>query len=232
MSSLRILPSLTLALVVASAASAGVPWFKGGHPRGPGGMVHVPGGVRWGGHVGIGGGFYSRPVRILPRGYLTYTFGGSPWYMHNGYWYRPWRGAYVGCYPPIGLCLPLLPFGYSTVWFGGTRYYAYEDVYYVDAPAGGYTVVDPPAEREAPRAQPRPGSPDAAALDALLIVPKEGQSEEKMKADRDAAQRYAMDESRYDPARSDPADPGTPRARRAYLKAMRAYLEERGYSVK
>jgi hypothetical protein len=46
------------------------------------------------------------------------------------------------------------------------------------------------------------------------------------------AERFAQNQSRYDPARSDPADPGTPRARQSYLRAMKSYLETRGYSVK
>jgi hypothetical protein len=65
-----------------------------------------------------------------------------------------------------------------------------------------------------------------------MIIPKEGQKEDKMVADRQQARRYAMDKSGYDPQRSDPSDPGTPRARQAYLKALKSYLEDRGYSVK
>jgi hypothetical protein len=131
--------------------------------------------------------------------------------------------------------------GYATFWFGGVPYYNYDDVYYADAPSGGYVVVDPPPEtgrqESGKPAQPKSETPDAghvdaAALDALLIIPKKGQSEEQMVTDRKEAQLYALDKSGYDPTHSDPSDPGTPRARQAYLRAMRSYLEERGYSVK
>jgi len=182
----------------------------------------------------------SATLRSLPRGHATYYHGGSPYYFHRGHWYGAWRGGYRWAYPPIGLGLSVLPLGYMTLWFGGVPYYCYDDVYYRESASGGYVVVDPPEE---PRASPAPGappaapaarpaSPDAAALDALLIIPKKGQSEEQMQADRQAAQRYALDKSGFDPATSDPQDPGTPRARQAYLRAMRSYLEERGYSVK
>jgi hypothetical protein len=69
-------------------------------------------------------------------------------------------------------------------------------------------------------------------MDAMVIIPRHGQSDDKILADRRDAQRYAAAQSRYDPARSDPADPGTPRARQSYLRAMKSYLENRGYSVK
>ena len=107
-------------------------------------------------------------------------------------------------------------------------------------------VAEPPAGAETNRqAAPAPQSPAPAApapsgtaspnnapADALLIIPKEGQNEQKMQADRQNAQRYAAEESGFDPAHSDASDPGTPRARRAYFRAMKSYLEERGYSVK
>jgi hypothetical protein len=227
----------TLVLAATPAFAQRGPWFRGGS----GGGAHFEGsrggyrGSSWGGYRS-GGGYYSTRVRVssLPRGYATYQYRGSDWYFGAGHWYRPWRGAYLSYYPPVGLCLPLLPLGYLTYTYGGAPYYWYEDVYYTSAPSGGYMVVDPPAELEAPRrpSQPIPGSTDAAALDALLIIPKAGQTEERMLADRQAAQRYAMEQSRYDPARSDPSDPGTPRARQAYQRALRSYLEERGYSVK
>jgi hypothetical protein len=233
-----ILTLFTTLTLVAATASAEPPVLRGGGHGGgsrggsmgslrvgPSGTVH--GALRVaprGGYAGFRG-----TVRALPMGYATYHHGGGDWYFHGGLWYRPWRGVYVGCYPPIGLCLDVLPFGFASCWYGGMRYYTYQDIYYTDAPTGGYAVAAPPEERSA--AQPAPGSPDAAALDALLIAPKDGQSAEKMKADRLEAQRYALKQSGYDPAYSDPNDPGTPRARRAYLKAMRTFLEGRGYSV-
>jgi hypothetical protein len=76
------------------------------------------------------------------------------------------------------------------------------------------------------------GKHEAAALDALLVIHKDGQSEEKMAADRKDAQRYAVKVAKYDPLKSDPADPGTPLARQAYLLAVKSYLVDQGYSVR
>ena len=217
MASHRTLPTILRCTALALAATAA---FAGGwHSGAPGLRGGAHGTVRFGG-----------TMRVLPRGYATYRWGGNPYYFHGGFWYRPWRGAYLGCYPPIGLFLDVLPMGYTVYTYGGVRYYDYEDVYYTDGPSGGYVVADPPPDR-APRATPPPPPSSDPAIDALIIVAKEGQTPEKMKADRAAAQRHAMQKSGYDPAYSDPSDPGTPRARRAYLRAMRNYLEARGYSV-
>lgn len=226
--------------LIACSAFASQPWFRGGgHAGRSGGSRPGYGGYRpgYGGyHPGSGGfrvhpgGFHAGPglrvygtMGVLPRGYMAYRWGGSPYYMHGGHWYRPWRGAYLGCYPPVGLYLDLLPLGFATAMYGGVRYYTYEDVYYTDSPTGGYVVAEPPEREEARRPEPE--------QDALLVSPREGQSAEKMKADRADAQRHARRVSGYDPAYSDPSDPGTPRARRAYQKALRSYLEARGYTV-
>jgi hypothetical protein len=173
-----------------------------------------------------------RPMTGAPRGYVPHGYRGAPWHYGGGYGYRPWGGGFGFGYPSIGFYLPLLPMGYMTVWFGGVPYYWSEGVYYTEAPYGGYVVADPPAREEA---QKSPQSTDGGAdpsLGTLLIIPKEGQDEERMVADRRDAQRYASEKSGYDPAHSDSSDPGTPRARKAYLRAVKLYLEDRGYSVK
>ena len=213
--------------LIAATAFAGIPGFRGG--------AVYRGGFRGGFRGGYRGGF--RPgfrgfatVRVLPAGCVSYRWGGSPYFYGGGAWYRPWGGAFVGCYPPVGICLPLLPLDYAAFWWNGVHYYSYEDVYYTDAPAGGYVVADPPPNRVARGSQSGPG-PDDAAADALIIAPKDGQTKERAKADRTEAQRYAIQKSGYDPAYSDPSDPGTPRARKAYLTAMRSWLEEHGYTV-
>jgi hypothetical protein len=99
--------------------------------------------------------------------------------------------------------------------------------YYTGAPGGsGFAVAAPPP------GQSPAGSPDDAALDALVIIPGNGQNEEKMIADRREARVFAMGRSGFDPARGDPADPGTARARQSHLRAMKSFLEGRGCSVK
>jgi hypothetical protein len=203
--------------------------LRGGFRGGFHGGFRGAGPVRLGIYGGIRGGGM---VRALPMGCVSYRFGGAPWFYGGGIWYRPWGLGYAPFYPPVGLCLAALPFGYMTYYYSGVPYYYYQDVYYTDAPSGGYMVTEPPVA-EPEYAQPsRPAPASDPAADALLIIPKQGQDEKKMQADRQNAKAYAVDESGYDPARADASDPGTPRARRAYLRAMKAYLEERGYSVK
>ena len=235
--------------LVTTAAFAGRLGIGGGGSRGFGAGVgfRSPGfgagvGFRSPG-FGAGVGFRSPGLRAygggvtlgyLPRGYAAYHYGGASWYFGGGYWYRPWGGGFAAFHPPIGLCIPFLPLGYITHYYGGMPYYWFDDVYYTQASSGGYVVANPPVYAPVYPPAERPSaaaSPDGMVGDALMISPKAGQSDDRMKADRQAARDYAMDESGFDPSRSDPADPGTARARRAYLRAMKSYLEERGYSV-
>ncbi len=104
--------------------------------------------------------------------------------------------------------------------------------YKADPGGGGYVVCAPPPGREAPAAQPAPGTPEDAGLAPLILIPRKGQTEEQMLADRRDAQRFAAEKSGYDPVRSNAADPGVPRARQNYLQNLKAFLEGRGYSVK
>ena len=231
-------------VAVATVLSLSSPTRAGSHPGGGGGF-HGGGGFGGAYHgagygrgsfgSGYGGrGWFGGNVRALAGGYSRAWYGGSPYYCSGGFWYRPWNGWYLGCYPPIGLWIDTLPLGCDPFWADGVHYYTNQDVYYTDAASGGYTVTAPPYGLDASPtpSRPIPGSPDALALDALRIVPEKGQDATKAKADREDAQRYAEQKSGYDPADSDPEDPGTPRARRAYFPALRTYLADRGYSVK
>jgi hypothetical protein len=216
----------------------------GGMPEGrfnPGFRGGYRGGYGFRGGYGYRGGYYGRPgwyrggfgwgpgwfLPALPLGCVTIGFGGAAWYYGGGYWYQPYGGGYMVALPPVGIAVSVLPSGCSTLVVGGVTYYCANDVYYTAVPGGtGYVVAAPPP------GQPRAGSLDAVALDALVIIPRNGQSDDKIMSDRRDAQRFAMDQSSYDPADSDPADPGTPRARQAYLRAMKTYLEGKGYTVK
>jgi hypothetical protein len=197
------------------------PGFRGGYGY-RGGFYGRPlqGGPRW----GWGPGWF---VPRLPLGCLTLSFGGAAWYYGGGFWYQPSGAGFVVAIPPVGLLVPVLPPDCSTVVLGGVTYFCANDVYYTAAaPGPGYVVAAPPP------GQPPPGSPDAAALDALVIIPRNGQDEPRILADRQDAQRFASNQAGYDPARADPTDPGTPRARQRYLRVMKSYLEDRGYTVK
>lgn len=224
------LRSAVLGLLMAAQASAGIP-RRGYYPhdRGYYGYRgHFYGHYGWGWGWGWGRGYY---LPLLPAGCLALSFGGAAWYYGGGYWYRPSGLGFVVDLPPVGLVVPVLPLGCSAFNWGGVTYYYANDVYYTAAPTGpGYVVTTPPPQA-APPSQPPPGSPDAAALDALVVIPEKGQKEAQILADRREAQQFASRQAGYDPARSDPSDPGTPRARQAYLRAMKTYLENHGYKV-
>lgn len=82
-----------------------------------------------------------------------------------------------------------------------------------------------------------PGEPTAApapdALELLHIDPKNGQTPQREWADRYACDGWATSQSGFDPNKraSGPSDDNTSR-REAYLRAMTACLEARGYSVR
>lgn len=243
----RVARLFLLGLLAASQAFAGMPGggysyrfptggFGGYHYR-FGGPYYGPhygyygrarwyGGPRWGWGVG----FY---LPVLPLGCVSIAFGGGYWYYGGGYWYQPSGAGFVVAYPPPGIMVTALPPGCVPFTYGGVTYYTANSVYYTAAPGGsGYIVSQAPPEQAVPVNQPAPGTPDAEALDALVVIPHNGQDEAKALADRRDAQRYAMNHTGYDPARSDASDPGTPRARQAYLKSLKSYLEARGYTVR
>ena len=88
-----------------------------------------------------------------------------------------------------------------------------------------YPSVAPPGE---PTAVPAPD-----ALELLHIDPKNGQTPQREWADRYACQGWAASQSGFDPGKraSGPSGDNTSR-RDAYLRAMTACLETRGYSVR
>ena len=118
MSTSRCIPSpvryVALALA-ATAASAGGAWFLA---RGP-------------------------VLRGLPAGYETHSYQGAPLFLHEGVWYRPWRGGFRACDPPVGLDLPSVPAGSERLWHDGSLLYTFAGVYYREAPGGGYQVTEP-----------------------------------------------------------------------------------------
>jgi opacity protein-like surface antigen len=88
-----------------------------------------------------------------------------------------------------------------------------------------YQSVAPPGEHTA--------TPAPDALELLHIDPKNGQTPEREWADRYACHGWATSQSGFDPGKraSGPSDDNTSR-RGAYLRAMTACLEARGYSMR
>ena len=167
----------------AALAGPGYGWrYPAGHYRGYRGSYYRPGGWYGGWYGGWRPGFF---LSALPFGYLSLTFAGAPWYYGDGYWYRAYDDGYIVDLPPAGIQVPSLPPGCASHPYSGTIYYSANGVWYkADPGGGGYVVCAPPPGREAPAAQPAPGTPEDAGLAPLILIPRKGQTEEQMLADR------------------------------------------------
>lgn len=167
-------------------------------------------------------------VDALPRAPLVVPHRGANYYFHGGVWYRPSGPRFVVVMPPIGLTVSVLPPFYTTLWVGGVPYYYADGVYYNWRPAQrAYVVVEPPRETEVLSLPPEP--------EQLFVYPKEGQSEQQMATDRYECHRWAADQTGFDP--SQPGSGGIPASqmdekRADYLRASKACLDARGYSVR
>jgi hypothetical protein len=169
------------------------------------------------------------PDRIVPRlgaGYRSYSWGGSPYYQHQGRWYRPYGSSYVIVGAPYGLFVPYLPGYYSTFWFGGSRYYMADDTYYMYEPQRrGYVVTRSPYGSQD---EDEDSGDESQAAPELYVYPTRGQSEKQQADDRYECHRWAADQAHYDPTDSEyRADD-----RQQYDRALTACLTGRGYSVK
>ncbi len=154
--------------------------------------------------------------------------GGRYWF-NGGNWYC-WRGGRWVVWPaPIGLYVPFLPPFYTTFWWYGELYYYANDAYYWwDDTQGEYQVVAPPVGIDAAAPAQGPTS------ERLFVYPKNGQSSEQQAKDQYECQRWAAQQSGFDP--TVPGATGTagtadPRKSSDYLRAQVSCLEGRGYAV-
>jgi hypothetical protein len=90
----------------------------------------------WGVHPGI-------VVGALPAGYLTFNFGGRPYYYYEGVYYQPGGSGYAVVAPPAGVIVPVLPPGAEAAVVNGAVFYYAGGVFYIQQP-NGYAVVAPP----------------------------------------------------------------------------------------
>jgi hypothetical protein len=164
----------------------------------------------------------------LPDGYRPYYRGGSRYYFSGGVWYAPRGPGFVVVAPPLGLVISVLPPYYSTVWFGGIPYYYADNVYYTQQPdQGGYAVVDPPPNADAPSSP-----PSDSVQDDLMIYPKSGQTKEQQAADQFECHNWAKGQTGFDPTQPGGGISGNAdAARNNYNRAMSACLQGRGYQV-
>jgi hypothetical protein len=165
-------------------------------------------------------------VRALPPAPYTVRWHHTPYYFHEGVWYRPYHSNFVVVSAPIGLFVSVLPPFHTTVWVRGAPYYYANETYYVWYPERqGYVVVEPPPEDAV--------TTTARQWDDIYIYPKNGQSTEQEARDRYECNRWAEGETGFDPTRSAggvPADE-TATKRSDYHRAMTTCLDGRGYSV-
>jgi hypothetical protein len=170
-------------------------------------------------------------VREIPAAALSVRFHDTPYYVHEGTWYRPYGGlGFRVIAPPIGVFVPYLPTYYTTVWSAGIPYYYANDVYYRWMPDQREYIVSQPPDGSAVSTQ-APADPTA---DEPFIYPQRGQDEPQQETDRYECHSWAAGESHFDPTQpsgSLSADEASGMLA-AYFRAMSACLESRGYSVK
>lgn len=179
-------------------------------------------------------------VNVLPPDYFSVEYAGGQFYFQGGVWFRNWGVGFVVTDPPPGILIPMLPPAYTTVWLDSMPYYYADGVYYAPAPAApGYVVVEPPPGIDSATTVPPPGyapaivpppPPQGAAMavetEPLFVYPRSGQSEAETLADRNDCDRWATEQTGYDPGSGDL------QRRSNYQRAMSACLEGRGYTVK
>lgn len=86
---------------------------------------------------------YGTRYSILPRSYVSISFGGYPYYYNDGFYYGYYGGYYQPIFPPFGLRIGVLPYGYYSFYLGGYPYYYYNGIYYQQYD-NSYQVVDAP----------------------------------------------------------------------------------------
>jgi hypothetical protein len=205
------------------------------HAGGHGGSAHLTGGA----HQHLDARFshnqyyYDRGYMVNrpPAGGLGEFRGpdGGRYWLHGGHWYRWDRGGWVVWGAPLGLFIPFLPFYFTTVWWDGIPYYYANDAYYLwNETQHGYEVVTPPAGMESS------GATQGPLTSELMVYPKNGQTTQQQKTDRDECHRWAVSQSGYDPTApgANGASSEVAARRIEHFRAEAACLEGRGYSVK
>lgn len=167
--------------------------------------------------------YYGHRVSVLPSSFVALSVGGVGFYYSSGTFYRPFGHDYLVVPAPIGAVVYSPPPFTRTVYVGPRRYfYGYNAWYGWDAPRRAYVVVDPVQS----------GIPEKerASVDTTVYAyPTHGQSAEQADRDRYECYQWAVQQTGFDPSRSDNQE-----ATHAedYLRANSACLSGRGYAVK
>lgn len=95
--------------------------------------------------------FAPPPMMSFPGNRMRVMIGNRPYFFHNGYFYRPWRGRYYLYRPPFGARLRFIPYGLWSFWIGPALYYYGGGVYYQYIPGeNAYVVVPKPQQAPTP----------------------------------------------------------------------------------
>jgi len=83
---------------------------------------------------------------VMPRSFVSITFGGYPYWYDGGCFYGYYGGYYQPVFAPIGIHVSILPFGYFPIYVGPGMYYYYNGIYYrrFQDRNDEYEVVDAP----------------------------------------------------------------------------------------
>lgn len=83
---------------------------------------------------------------VMPRTFISITFGGYPYWYERGCFYGYYDGFYEPVFAPIGIRIRILPVGYYPVYIGPSLYYYYDGIYYrrYQDNSDEYEVVDAP----------------------------------------------------------------------------------------
>ncbi|MBI5583071.1 MAG: hypothetical protein HY892_04550 [Deltaproteobacteria bacterium] len=128
-----------------------------------------------------------------------------------------WGLAAPRYYPPPYYYYPPRPY-----------YYYPPPAYYYPPPVYSYPPPEAKTLPEEPASKPPSGG-------RLFIYPRQGQSPEKLEADRNECHAWALGQTGYDPTKPPPEDLDAARAGQMsldYERALGACLDGRGYTVR
>ena len=187
-----------------------------GHERGPGGH-----GNAW------GSGPQYRPGQVIdrfPGQNYRVPYRGQDYYYSGGYWYRPQGPQYVVVNPPRGVRVRYLPDYAQRMWIGSSVFFVAAGTYYQWADnTQEYVVVSPPVDASAPQPAPTLTNYDVAAY------PAQGQSPQQIAQDQYECRRWAVEQSRFDPASATYAP--SPEVVSVYRQSLANCFASRGYTV-
>ncbi|WP_263264790.1 DUF6515 family protein [Pseudomonas sp. RIT-PI-S] len=182
---------------------------------------------------GWGPGPQYRPgqrIDRFPGDNYRVPYRGNDYFYSSGYWYRPNGPGYVVVAPPRGIRVRYLPDYATRVWIGSGMFFMAAGTYYQWVnDTQEYVVVDPPTAPVQSQPQPVPQPVAAPSGYDVAFYPANGQTPSQMERDRYDCQRWAAQQTGFDPATATYA----PADEVVYLfrQNMANCLSSRGYGL-